>query len=70
MRLKVRNFPNLERDSKSKAIINVDTESYNEYLNKKRMNDRVLNMSEEIEDIKSSVNEIKNLLSQILQRTS
>jgi ABC-type antimicrobial peptide transport system permease subunit len=70
MRLKVRNFPNLERDSKSKAIINVDTESYNEYLNKKRMNSRVLNMSEEIEDIKSSVNEIKNLLSQILQRTS
>jgi hypothetical protein len=70
MRLKVKNFPNLERDSKSKAIINVDSNSYNEYLNKKRMNDKVTNMSEEIEDIKTSVKEIKNLLSQILERTS
>lgn len=70
MRLKVKNFPNLERDSKSKAIINVDSDSYNEYLNKKRMNDKVTNMSEEIEDIKTSVKEIKNLLSQILERTS
>lgn len=70
MKLKVEDFPNLVRDSKSKAIINVDEASYNKYKNEKLLQNKVINITEEINDLKQSVNEIKSLLSQILQRTN
>ncbi len=68
MKLKVEDHPNLVRDSKSKAIINIDETSYNKYKSEKLLQSKVINMSEEINDLKESVKEIKNLLSQILQR--
>ena len=68
MHLKVKDHPGLVRDSKSKAIINVDKDAYNEYQNKKLMQKKVINISEEIDDLKQSVNDIKTLLTQILQR--
>ena len=68
MKLKVKDHPGLVRDSKSKAIINEDKDAYNEYQNKKLMQKKVINISEEIDDLKQSVNDIKTLLTQILQR--
>jgi hypothetical protein len=70
MRLKVKNFPNLEKDPKSKAVVNVDQKSFEEYQTKKRLNEKVINMSEEINDLKTSVDQIKHMLTQILQRTN
>lgn len=68
MKLKVQDYPGLVRDSKSKAIINVDSSAYGEYQNKKIMQSKMINMTEEINDLKQSMDEIKSLLSQILQR--
>lgn len=69
MKLKVEDHPSLVRDSKSKAIINIDETSYNKYKSEKLLQSKVINMSEEINDLKESVNEIKKLLLQFLQRT-
>lgn len=68
MKLKVEDYPGLVRDSKSKAIINVDSSAYSEYQNKKIMQSKMINMTEEINDLKQSMDEIKSLLSKILQR--
>ena len=66
--LKVKDNPGLVRDSKSKAIINVDSAAYNEYQNKKLLQSKVINMNEEIDELKQSVDEIKQLLTQIVKR--
>lgn len=68
MYLKVQDHPGLVRDSKSKAIINVDSDAYKEYQNKKLLQNKVINITDEINELKQSMDEIKGLLSQILQR--
>lgn len=68
MYLKVKDHPGLVRDSKSKAIINVDSDAYKEYQNKKLLQNKVINITDEINELKQSMDEIKGLLSQILQR--
>ena len=60
--LKVKDYPNLVRDPYSKAIVNVDGNAYNEYLQKKLVKEKMVNMDNEINSIKQSVNEIKELL--------
>ena len=70
MKLKVKDNPGLVRDSKSKAIVNVDVNAFSEYQNKKTIQNKMINMSEEINDLKQSMTEIKTMLSQILQRTN
>jgi hypothetical protein len=68
MKLKVVDYPGLVRDSKSKAIINIDSDAYKEYQNKKLLQNKVINITDEINELKQSMDEIKGLLSQILQR--
>lgn len=70
MKLQVKDNPGLVRDSRSKAIVNVDVSAFSEYQNKKTMQNKMINMSEEINDLKQSMTEIKTMLSQILQRTN
>ena len=60
--LKVKNYPNLIRDPKSKGIININQSAYNEYLQKKIVKEKMVSMDNEINTIKQSVNEIKELL--------
>ena len=60
--LKVKDYPNLVRDPNSKAIVNIDNSAYNEYLQKKLVKEKMVNMDNEINSIKQSVNEIKELL--------
>lgn len=69
MKLQVKDHPGLVRDSKSKAIINVDKNAYNDYLSRKSVNSKVINMTDEINNLKNSVNEIKDLLNKILERS-
>ena len=60
--LKVKDDPSLQRDPHSKAILNVDKNAYNEYLQKKLVKEKILSMDSEINTIKQSINEIKKLL--------
>tara|TARA_R100001480_G_scaffold152393_1_gene154387 strand:- start:266 stop:469 length:204 start_codon:yes stop_codon:yes gene_type:complete len=60
--IKVKDHPSLQRDPHSKAIVNVNQNAYNEYLQKNIVKDKLSSMDNEINTIKQSVNEIKELL--------
>jgi len=63
---KVEGHPNLLRDLKTNAIINTDTVSLDHYTIAKRKKEeevkRIDNLENELSEIKSSINEIKQLL--------
>lgn len=63
---KVDGHPNLLRDLKTNAIINTDSISLDNYTNAKRKKEKELkridNIEDELTEIKSSIDEIKNLL--------
>jgi hypothetical protein len=67
--IRVKDSPNLVRDTYSKAIINTDPKGYNDYVNQrerlKAQQEILLNNTKEIENLKQDVNEIKSLLQQI-----
>lgn len=62
MKLKVHDHPGLYRDSSSKAIINNDESSYNEYKSKKILQSKLIQMSNDIEYLKKTVEELKLLV--------
>tara|TARA_R100000908_G_C3745670_1_gene141087 strand:- start:258 stop:464 length:207 start_codon:yes stop_codon:yes gene_type:complete len=66
--IKVKDYPNLVRDPKSKAIINMDSSGYKERKQKILVNDKMINMNNEINNLKQSVDDIKNLLQQLIKR--
>ena len=66
--LKVKDEPGLERDPHSKAILNVDKNAYNEYMQKKLVKEKIITMDNEINTIKQSVNEIKDLLTKLVEK--
>ena len=68
IKYKVVDNPTLVRDGKSKAIINTDQHAYEEYKNKKNMNSKVINMHNELQEVKSSIEEIKTMLTQLMSR--
>lgn len=61
----VKGHPNLYRDENSGAIINCDNNSYNQYMNS--LNARNT-QKQEIEKIKTDINEIKSLLMELLNQ--
>jgi hypothetical protein len=67
---KVEGHPNLLRDLSSNAIINTDTLSFNQYnLNKQKRaseKQRIDKIEFELNDLKSSIEEIKSLLKGIV----
>ena len=68
MYLKVTDEPNLVRDTKSNAILNVSNEALNKY---KQDRERFLQMQKVIsehETIKQDIAEIKQLLLQLMDR--
>tara|TARA_B100001250_G_scaffold90393_1_gene75126 strand:- start:1506 stop:1700 length:195 start_codon:yes stop_codon:yes gene_type:complete len=56
---------NLFRDEKSGAIINTDSLGYSQY---KRLKNNKLSQKEELDRMKSDIEEIKNLLKQIVPK--
>jgi len=66
--LKVKDFPGLVRDPNSKAIINTDQSAYNEHMQKKLVKNNMINMNNEINNLKQSVNEIKDLLTKLVEK--
>lgn len=63
MLIPVEGHKNLYRDSKSGAIINNDSFSYNQYI---KMKDEKKKQREEIDNIKNELSEIKSLLKELL----
>ena len=61
----VEGHKNLFRDEKSGAIINTDSLGYSQY---KRLKDKKLSQQEELDRMKSDIEEIKNLLKQIVPK--
>jgi len=66
--IKVKDFPHLVRDPKSKAIVNIDKNAYYEYNQKNLVKDNMARMDNEINTIKQSVNEIKDLLTKLVEK--
>ena len=68
MYLKVTDEPNLVRDTKSKAILNVNNDALNKY---KQERERLVQMQKVIlehEEIKKDISEIKQLILQLMDR--
>jgi hypothetical protein len=65
-KVKVKDEINLFRDTSTNAIINTDMQAYNNYINSRKIKEqefeRIENIENELIDVKSDLNEIKNLL--------
>ena len=59
----VKGYPNLYRDEKSGAIINCDSQSYNQYVISSTNRE---SQKRELEQMKSDIDEIKTLLKEII----
>lgn len=68
MEYKVEGHPDLVRDPKSKAIININRGAMMEHKYKKDMKTTVESLSDEIASIKDEFREIKALLQQIASK--
>lgn len=61
----VEGHSSLVRDPESNAIINIDNYAYQQYLN---IRDQKIKEREEIDQIKTDVNEIKDMMRLILEK--
>ena len=72
MTQKVESHPELERDEYSKGITNIDNDAYSKYMQgalaRKERNITLKNNTEEINNLKEDVSEIKNMLRQIISK--
>jgi len=68
MQLKVENYPDLVRDAKSKAIINVNRNAMVEHMSKQQMKESIQNLNQEMASLKDDFKEIKALLREIASR--
>ena len=72
MTQKVEHHPELARDEYSKAVTNVDNDSYIKYMNgalaRKQRNAALENNTEEINSLKEDVLEIKDMLRQLISK--
>ena len=70
MTQKVEHHPELARDEYSKAVTNIDNDSYTNYMNgamaRKQRNAILESNTEEINSIKEEVSEIKDMLRQLI----
>ena len=72
MTLKVEGRPELERDEYSKGISNVDNDACNKYINaalaRKQRNAILESNTEDINNLKEDVSEIKDMLRQLISK--
>lgn len=64
--IKVEGHPDLVRDKKTKAILNVDMTNYEKYIKIKESKDnefkKIQDLENDVKEIKNNIEEIKNLL--------
>jgi hypothetical protein len=68
MYFKVTDEPNLVRDSKSNAILNVNNDALNKYKQERERFVQMQKVISEHEEIKKDISEIKQLLLQLMDR--
>ena len=72
MTQKVEHHPELARDEYSKAVTNIDNDSYIKYINgaltRKQRNAALECNTEEINSLKEDVSEIKDMLRQLISK--
>ena len=72
MTLKVEGRPELERDEHSKGITNIDNDAYTKYINaalaRKQRNASLEKNTEDINNLKEDVSEIKDMLRQLINK--
>ena len=72
MTQKVESHPELSRDEYSKGITNIDNDAYLKYMQgataRKERNITLRNNTEEINNLKEDVSEIKDMLQQLLSK--
>ena len=68
MYIKVTDEPNLVRDSKSNAILNVNNDALNKYKQERERFVQIQKIISEHEEIKKDISEIKQLLLQLMDR--
>ena len=69
---KIKDRPDLVKDKETGAVLNVDNEAYNAYVNnyKKVLKEKkkVDSIETELNEMKNDINEIKNLLRSLAQK--
>ena len=66
--LKVKDHPDLVRDTKSKAILNTDVHALNKYKEEREFKMKLHKIVEENQQMKNEISEIKDLLLKVLER--
>jgi hypothetical protein len=66
MRYKIDNYSQFQKDSESKAILNVDKNALNAYKAQRKNIKKALDVNAEIENLKQDMVEIKSLLHQLI----
>lgn len=64
----IEGHPNLQRDPRSKAILNTDRSELSRYKQQSNMLERNRNLAEDVDVLKQDMAEIKNLLRQLTAR--
>ncbi|SVD18501.1 uncharacterized protein METZ01_LOCUS371355, partial [marine metagenome] len=68
----VESHPELRRDEWSKGITNVDNDAYNNYMNgaltRKQRNATLESNTEEINNLKEDMSEVKDMLRQLISK--
>ena len=72
MTQKVESHPELEKDEYSKGVTNIDNDAYTKYMRsaitRKERNAILENNTEEINNLKEDVSEIKDMLRQLINK--
>ena len=72
MTQKVEHHPELARDEYSKGITNIDNDAYSKYMHgalaRKERNTTLMSNTEEINNLKEDVLEIKDMLRQLISK--
>lgn len=70
---KVKNYPDLVRDTKTKAIVNIDTASFETYHNERQFRKEIKLKASDVEQdiniLKSELSDIKKLLITLIDKT-
>lgn len=66
MRYKIESYSQFQKDSESKAILNVDKNALSAYKAQRTNIKKAMNVNDEIENLKLDVREIKSLLHQLI----
>jgi len=70
--LKIQNYENLVKDTKSGAVVNTSKSEFQLYMKRTRernlQGDKLRNVCKEINNLKSELREIKDLLTKVLSK--